>query len=84
MRTISYSHARQNLAKTMDQVEEDRSPIMITRQSGEPVIMISLDEYNAIQETAHLLSSPANAKRLAKSIQNFQDGKLKSNKLVEE
>lgn len=83
METINYSHARQNLAKTMDKVEENRSPLLITRQSGEPVVMMSLSEFNALEETAHLLSSPANADRLALSIKHARAGKLKPKKLVE-
>ena len=84
METITYSHARQNLAKTMDQVEENRSPLLITRQSGEPVVMISLSEFNALEETAHLLSSPANAERLAQSIKHLRSGKLKPHQLKQE
>lgn len=83
METVTYSHARQNLAKTMDMVEENRSPLLITRQNGAPVVMISLSEFNALEETAHLLSSPANAERLAQSIKHARAGKSKPQKLVE-
>ncbi|GBU08876.1 antitoxin of the YoeB-YefM toxin-antitoxin system [Gammaproteobacteria bacterium] len=83
MEAISYSYARQNLAKTMDKVEEDRSPVLITRQNGAPVVMMALSEFNALEETAHLLSSQANLERLTQSIKHARAGKLKQYKLVE-
>jgi len=68
MQTINYTTARAHLAETMDRVNEDRAPLLVTRQKGEPVVMMSLAEYNALEETAYLLRSPANAERLIKSI----------------
>ena len=64
MEIISYTAARAKLAKTMDRVNEDHAPVLITRQRGKPVVLMSLDEYNAMAETDYLLRSPANAKRL--------------------
>ena len=61
MQTINYTTARAHLAETMDRVNEDRAPLLVTRQKGEPVVMMSLAEYNALEETAYLLRSPANA-----------------------
>ncbi len=84
MQTINYTTARQHLAETMDRVNGDRTPIMVTRQKGEPVVMISLADFNALEETAHLLRSPANAERLIKSVNNLRAGKVKSRQLVEE
>lgn len=83
MDAITYSSARQHLADTMDKVTDDRSSILITRQKGEPVIMMSLAEYNSLQETAHLLRSPANAKRLIKSIESLRQGKTAAKTLIE-
>ena len=83
MDAITYSAARQHLAETMDKVTDDRAPILITRQKGEPVIMMSLAEYDALQETAYLLRSPANAKRLIRSIENLRQGKVETKILID-
>ena len=68
MDIITYTAARAKLAKTMDRVNEDRAPILITRQRGKPAVLISHDEWRSIEETLHLLSSPKNAARLKESI----------------
>ena len=75
MNSITYTAARENLASTMDRVCEDHDPVIITRNRDQSVIMISLDDYEALQETAYLLRSPANAKRLMSAIQSLDDGK---------
>ena len=75
MDAISYTAARNNLAKTMDKVVDDHAPVLITRQNGAPVVMMSLDDYNALEETAHLLRSPANAERLMRSLRAAREGK---------
>ncbi len=74
MRTISYSEARQNLSATMIKTVEDRAPVVITRQNGEACVLMSLEEYNSLEETAYLLRSPNNAKRLLDSIESLKDG----------
>ena len=84
MQTINYTTARAHLAETMDRVNDDRAPLLVTRQKGEPVVMMSLAEYNALEETAYLLRSPANAERLIKSIGNLRAGKTKTRQLIEE
>lgn len=84
MQTIHYTHAQAHLSETMDRVNEDRTPLLVTRQKGEPVVMISLAEYNALEETAYLLRTPANAERLIKSIHNLRAGKSKPRQLIEE
>ncbi len=84
MDAITYSFARQNLASTFDKVDEDRSPILDKKKKGEPIVLISLSEYNAMEETAHLLSSPTNAERLATSIKHLRANKLNAHDLVEE
>ena len=71
MEAISYSLTRQHLSEIMNKVSDDRAPIMITRQKGSPVVMMSLDDYNALEETAYLLRSPKNAKRLMESIEQL-------------
>lgn len=57
----------------MNKVAEDRAPMLITRQNGKPAVMMSLDDYNALEETAYLLRSPKNAKRLIESIEQLTD-----------
>ncbi len=74
MDVISYTAARSNLAKTMDQVCDDRSPIIITRSQSQSVVMISLEDYQALQETAYLLRAPKNARRLLESIAQLEQG----------
>ncbi|MGQ0621893.1 MAG: type II toxin-antitoxin system prevent-host-death family antitoxin [Panacagrimonas sp.] len=75
MDAISYTAARENLAATMDKVCEDRSPVIITRKREQAVVMLSLEEYEALEETAYLLQSPANARRLMQSIDALDSGK---------
>jgi antitoxin YefM len=71
MEALSYSHTRQHLADIMNKVTEDRAPVLITRQNGNPVVMMSLQDFNALEETAYLLRSPKNAKRLIASIEQL-------------
>ena len=83
MNAISYTAARGTLAKTMDRVCDDHSPVIITRQNAHSVVMISLEDYEAMEETAYLLRSPANAARLAKSMAQAAAGKVTKRKLLE-
>jgi antitoxin YefM len=83
MDTLSYTAVRKSLAETMDRVCEDHAPVIITRQNASSVVMLSLADYRAIEETAYLLRSPANASRLAKSIAALEAGKAKQRKLVD-
>ena len=68
MDVITYSDARANLKDVMDRVVEDRTQVVVTRQRGEAVVMLSLSDWNAVQETLHLVSTPANARRLREAI----------------
>ncbi|MBD3897167.1 type II toxin-antitoxin system prevent-host-death family antitoxin [Halomonas sp. ML-15] len=72
MDSISYAAAITNLAKTMEQVCEDRSPIVITRNKSPSVVMISLEDYEELQETAFLLRAPKNARRLLESVAELE------------
>ncbi|MGA7878978.1 MAG: type II toxin-antitoxin system prevent-host-death family antitoxin [Desulfoferrobacter sp.] len=74
MNAVTYSQARRDLAKTMDKVCDDHSPIIITRKSQRSVVMISLEDYQALEETACLLRSPKNARRLLESIVELESG----------
>jgi len=83
MNTITYTAARANLADTMDKVCNDHEAIIITRKSDQAVVMISLEEYNALEETAHLLRTPANAARLLSAVSQLRAGKGVERKLAE-
>jgi antitoxin YefM len=75
MTAMTYTAARENLASTMDQVCSDHDPVIITRNRDQAVVMLSLDDYESLQETAYLLRSPANARRLLASIDSLNKGK---------
>jgi antitoxin YefM len=83
MNVITYTSARENLAATMDRVCEDNEAVIITRNRDQAVVMISLEEYKALEETAYLIRSPANAKRLIDSIQSLEKGRGRARKLKE-
>lgn len=83
MDAISYTTARANLSKTMEKVCNDHAPVIITRKSESPVVMISLEDYQAMEETAYLLRSPANARRLLESIAELESGKGTERALAE-
>ena len=83
MNAVTYSQARSNLASTMDQVCDDHSPIIITRKSQRSVVMISLEDYQALEETAYLLRSPKNARRLLESIVELESGGGTERELIE-
>ena len=82
MDAISYTKARNQLAKTMDRVCKDHAPVIVTRQKSSPVVLMSLEDYRSIAETAYLLRSPANARRLAESIRQAEKGKAKPRRLA--
>ncbi|AQV99257.1 prevent-host-death protein (plasmid) [Cupriavidus necator] len=75
MNILTFSEARASFKQALDTVCKDHEPTVITRQRGEHVVMISLDDYNSMQETLHLLGSPKNAERLRQSIAEFKAGK---------
>ncbi len=74
METITYTSARGNLAQTMRKVCDDHAPVIITRKMAQPVIMLSLEDYQSLEETAYLLRSPKNARRLLESIDKIESG----------
>jgi antitoxin YefM len=83
MDAVTYSTARANLASTMDRVCNDHEPLIITRNGQQSVVMVSLEDYTALEETAYLLRSPANMKRLITAIEQLNTGKGKERKLAE-
>jgi antitoxin YefM len=83
MRTLNYSEARQDLANTMEAVCDDHTPIMITRQRARPVVMMSLEDYNSMEETAYLMRSPANHKRILEAMADVKKGKAQERELID-
>jgi antitoxin YefM len=83
MATITYSAARTNLASTMKKVCENHEPVIITRQKEDSVVMLSLEDFRALEETAYLLRVPKNARRLLESIAELERGGGKARKLAE-
>lgn len=71
MDIVTYSDARANLKAVMNRVVADRTPVVVMRRKGNAVVMVSLSDWNAIEETLHLLSTPANAKRLRAGIRQL-------------
>lgn len=84
MKHTSTTDLRKNLSKLMDQVNDDHEPLIVTRAKGKPVVMISLEDYDEIDATMHLLSSPRNAARLLAAIERDQQGISTERKLIEE
>ena len=74
MKTLSYSESRAHYAETLDSVTNDREEIVITRAGHEPVVMVALDDYQSLKETAYLLRSPENARRLITAIEELESG----------
>jgi len=72
VRAISYTAARETLASTMQSVCDDREPVIITRKRDQAVVMISLDDYESMQETSYLRKSPVNAERLDNAIKQLE------------
>ncbi len=75
MNAISYAAASRNLSATLDRVTDDHEPVIITREETGAAVMMSLDDFNSLQETMYLLGSPANADHLRKSIAELEAGK---------
>lgn len=83
MKVVSYSDLRKNLEHILDSVIDDHSPVLVTRQNKQTAVLISLNDFNAYEETAHLLKSPMNAKRLRDSIAQIETGKTIKHELIE-
>ena len=75
MKALSYTALRNTLAKTKEKVCDDHEPIVITRKSEGAVVMLSLEDYESLEETSYLLRSPKNVRRLFVSIAQLEDGK---------
>ena len=84
MNAITYTEARANLANTITRVCDDHDPVIITKKSDKSVVMISLEDYESMEETAYLLRSPKNAQRLLESIHELESGNGTERELIAE
>jgi antitoxin YefM len=82
MDAMTYTTVRANLASTMDRVCNDHEALIITRNSDQAVVMLSLEDYKALEETAYLLRTPANAKRILSAVTELNVGKGVERKLT--
>lgn len=83
MQAITYTEARQNLAGTMSKVTEDFEPVLITRSKGGNCVLMSYEQYSSLTETAYLMRSPTNAKRLLDSVAELRQGQGSERDLIE-
>jgi antitoxin YefM len=84
MRVINFSDARNQFKQVIDQVVADCDVTIISRRDSDDAVVMSLDTYNSIMETFHLLKSPANVKHLEKSLEQYRKGQTKIKSLVDE
>ena len=84
MDSISYSEFRSHLAGTLDKVNDDHLPMLITRRNGKPAVVISLEDFKSYEETAYLMASPKNAERLNQAIAEVEAGKTVQKDIIEE
>lgn len=80
---MTYSATRANFAAALDAVLDDREEVIITRAGKAPVVLVALDDYESLKETAHLLQNPANARRLLASIERLEAGDGTARDLLE-
>lgn len=83
MRTLTYSESRANYAATLDSVLDDREEVIITRAGRDPVVIVALDDYESLKESAYLLRTPSNARRLLQAIDDLEAGTGTEHDLVE-
>ncbi|MGZ8216108.1 type II toxin-antitoxin system Phd/YefM family antitoxin [Methylomagnum sp.] len=83
MEATTYTHARRDLAGIMDKVNDDHAPVIVTRQRGKPVVVMSLDDYHALEETAYLLRNPRGAERLLTAVERLRAGGGEARELLD-
>lgn len=83
MRTMNYTESRARYAEVLDSVVNDREEVVITRAGHEPVVIVSLAEFESLRETAYLMRSPANARRLLDAMERLESGKGVAHELVD-
>ena len=84
MRTMTYSESRARYAETLNSVVDDREEVVITRAGHDPVVIVALDDYQSLKESAYLLRSPENARRLLASIDRLEHGAGTTHDLLED
>lgn len=84
MRVVNFSEARSNFKKVLDQVTDDADYTIISRRDSEDAVVMSLNQFNSLMETVHLLSNPANAKHLERSIEQYRTGKVEEHELLDD
>ena len=84
MKVVNFSEARNHLKSVLDQVIDDADYTVITRRDAEDAVVMSLDQFNGLMETVHLLKSPANAAHLSKSIQQYRAGNTEEHGLLDD
>ncbi len=84
MKVVTFSNARTNLKSVLDRVVDDADYTIITRRDAEDAVVMSVESFNGLMETVHLLKSPANAAHLARSIAQFKKGRVKQRALLNE
>ena len=83
MKTMSYTESRARYAEVLDSVTDDREEVVITRSGHEPVVIVSLEDYESLRETAYLMRSPANARRLLDAMERLESGNGQAHELIE-
>ena len=83
MEVLNYTEFRKNLTKTLNKINDDAEIVVVSRSKGKNVVVMSLEEYNAIQETLHVTKSAVNRKRLDNAIAEMEKGKFKKHALIE-
>lgn len=83
MKTMSYTESRARYAEVLDGVVNDREEVVVTRAGHEPVVIVSLEDYESLRETAYLMRSPANARRLLDAMERLESGRGEAHDLVE-
>ena len=83
MRVKKFSEVQKSFVKTANEVSRDHVPVIITRGLAQPVVLMSLEDFNAYEETQYLTKNPANYKRLIASVANVKNGKYKNHHLIE-
>ncbi|WP_375326465.1 type II toxin-antitoxin system Phd/YefM family antitoxin [Candidatus Tisiphia endosymbiont of Nemotelus uliginosus] len=83
MNTLNYSSLRNNLAQVLDKVNDDHTPVIITRQNGKAAVIISLEDFKSYEETFYLMKSPKNALRLQEAINQVESDKIVKHNLIE-
>ncbi|MFO7729431.1 MAG: type II toxin-antitoxin system prevent-host-death family antitoxin [Spirochaetia bacterium] len=82
MRVVNFTEARNHLKSVLDQVSQDADYTIISRRDAENSVVMSLEQFNSLMETVHLLKTPANAKHLEKSIEEYRSGRVEEHDLI--